>query len=461
MFNSLRGTLSGSLADWIREFLMVKGLQANWRRWLAKPYLSYAILGLLGLALAVVGFVRVLPSLVRVPDHYDFAAYYVAARALNQHETLYDGAAMQRAATIDGQHMAHPLYIYPPFFAAVLRPLASLPFGQAKTIWFLGNIGLFGAMWWLLGHLAQLSWQQRLFGLAGLMLAPPFYDTLLLGQVNMLLLALLTCALALMLRAKPSSSSDLLAGALIGIAAVIKVYPLAFGLIFLLHRRYVASLGVLLGVAGTMLFGILAGGGLDTTLRFFSEVLPSLRGPANAADQSIWPVFERIFTEHQYRYAYLSASNLVELTLKPVIEAPLLGKILAASVAAVIGLLSGRSILRRWRSPSTNERLWFDYGLIIMLTLLLLPVVHSHYFVLLLIPLAWLLQRYQQLAPNQKPYLIIGLLASYGLIVLERYWRFLLNLAATPLFLGWGLVGALILWWLLIRYQPTNATIED
>lgn len=440
---------------------MVHGVRTNWRRWLARPYGMYAMLGLLGLALAVVGFVRVVPSLIRVPDHYDFAAYYVAARALNQHETLYDGAAMQRAATIDGQHMAHPLYIYPPFFAAVLRPLASLPFAQAKTLWFVANIGLFVAMWWLLGRLAQLSWQQRLLGLGLLILAPPFYDTILLGQVNILLLALLTCALALLLRAKPSNRSDLLAGALIGVAAVIKVYPLAFGLIFLLHRRYIASLGVLLGVAGAMLVGIFAGGGWATTLHFFTDVLPSLRGPANAADQSIWPVFERLFTEHQYRYAYLSANNLVELTLKPVIEAPLVGKLLAAGVAATIALLSGRSILRRWRSASTPASLWFDYGLIIILTLLLLPVVHSHYLVLLLIPVAWLLQRYQQLTPKQKPSVIIGLLASYGLIVLERYWRFLLNLAATPLFLGFGLCGALIVWWLLMRYQPAKASIQE
>lgn len=118
---------------------MLKRLQLGWRRWLGMPYLLYGILALGGLALALVGFVRVVPSLIRVPDHYDFAAYYVVARALNQHEMLYDGAAMQRAATIDGQHMAHPLYIYPPFFAAVLRPLASLPFAQAKTIWF-GNV---------------------------------------------------------------------------------------------------------------------------------------------------------------------------------------------------------------------------------------------------------------------------------------------------------------------------------
>lgn len=439
---------------------MLKGLQLGWRRWLGMPYLLYGILALGGLALALVGFVRVVPSLIRVPDHYDFAAYYVAARALNQHEILYDGAAMQRAATIDGQHMAHPLYIYPPFFAAMLRPLASLPFAQAKTIWFLGNIGLFGAMWWLLGHLAKLSWQQRLLGLAMLMLAPPFYDTLLLGQVNMLLLALLTCALALLLRAKPSKTSDVIAGVLIGIAAVIKVYPLAFGLIFLFHRRYFASLGVGLGVVGAMLIGIVAGGGWDTTLRFFNQVLPSLQGPANAADQSIWPVFERLFTEHQYRYAYLSANNLVELILKPVIEAPLLGKLLAAILAGAIAIWSGRSILRRWRSPSTASHLWFDYGLIISLTLLLLPVVHSHYFVLLLIPMAWLLQRYQALASNQKPYLIIGLLASYGLIVLERYWRFLLNFAATPLVLGWGLCGSLLIWWLLMRFQPASATLD-
>src|SRR6266498_967673 len=77
--------------------------------------------------LLLAGFVRILPTLVRVPDSYDFAAYYVAARVLNAGNPLYNSAAMTAAATYSGQAIAFPAYIYPPFLAALLRPIANLP----------------------------------------------------------------------------------------------------------------------------------------------------------------------------------------------------------------------------------------------------------------------------------------------------------------------------------------------
>src|SRR5262245_8940162 len=95
---------------------------------------------IVAIILAIAGFVRILPSLIRVPDNYDFAAYYVAARALNANYPLYDDTYMANAAITSEGIVRFPKYIYPPFFAIVLRPIGLLSFYQAKTLWFFLNI---------------------------------------------------------------------------------------------------------------------------------------------------------------------------------------------------------------------------------------------------------------------------------------------------------------------------------
>ncbi len=111
------------------------------------------LLALFTAALIMGGFIRILPTLIRQPGSYDFAAYYVAARVLNAQDVLYDDARMADAATIGSEKVAFPRYIYPPFFAALLRPLATLPFITASRIWFVFNLV---CLWSAIGLLARL-----------------------------------------------------------------------------------------------------------------------------------------------------------------------------------------------------------------------------------------------------------------------------------------------------------------
>ena len=102
------------------------------------------LLGLAGFARALPTLVRIpdqraLPTLVRIPDQLDFGAYYVAARLINADLPLYQpSSASSAAAGVD--QIPHSGYIYPPFFAAVLRPLAALPYRAAEGLWFGLNI---------------------------------------------------------------------------------------------------------------------------------------------------------------------------------------------------------------------------------------------------------------------------------------------------------------------------------
>jgi hypothetical protein len=226
--------------------------------------------------LLLAGFARILPALIRVPDSYDFAAYYVAARVLNAGDRLYDSATMTAAATSNAQAIAFPAYIYPPFLAALLRPIANLPFRAAKTLWFGFNLVCLCVSLGLLTRLIGLPLRTLVpIGLLALVM-PPIYDTLLLGQVNLLLLILISGSLYLSSQSR-LQRHEILAGFLLGIAAAVKLYPIVIGLSYLIRRRFVALVSMLGGMLTMLIFGSAAGGGPDNTIPIFHRGIAGLR----------------------------------------------------------------------------------------------------------------------------------------------------------------------------------------
>ncbi|XSG75340.1 glycosyltransferase family 87 protein [Herpetosiphon llansteffanensis] len=408
------------------------------------------VLGIGTCCLAVLGLLTAFPAFINRVHQYDFTCYYMGAYVLNQNEPLYRELYPVIEPRIDG--LPYSPYIYPPFFASLLRPLATVVIRPAQTLWLWINLGLLIVGWrWLL-RLITLSRGQAYLLLGFLILFPPLYETLILGQVNLILFGLVLGCLLLLRKPSASAWVDILAGSLIGIAGVIKIYPLAFGLIFIIHRRYRAIAGVIGGIMAAIGVGIWLGGGWQNTIIFFTEIMPNLRHLSNIIDQSIWPFSKRLFQEHNYIYQY--HNQVIYLTLKPLIDAPLLAPIVAVILASTIGIPSIKYFFARWRGDSNPDLLWFDLGLIISLTLLCFPVVHNHYLFLLVIPMSWLMNHARSLASDQRQRLWIGLLMSLLPLVIERFWRFLLDQAPTPIFLSFGFISNVTLWALLIYYRP-------
>lgn len=75
---------------------------------------------LLGAGLFLVGLLRALPAFTQIAFQFDFDYYLRAAGAINKGQSPYQ---------VTG-------YIYPPFFAAALRPLAWFPKATAHLAWF-------------------------------------------------------------------------------------------------------------------------------------------------------------------------------------------------------------------------------------------------------------------------------------------------------------------------------------
>jgi alpha-1,2-mannosyltransferase len=174
-------------------------------------------------------------------DFFDLRIYLAATRWWADGHPLYEYVQPDR---VQGQ-----LYFtYPPFTALLLRPFADLPIGVTIGVLTAGTVlATVVSTWWLVGPVADRHGWPRWF-VAGLAVplvfaTEPSRETITLGQVNMLLVVLI---LADLLHGVPKNSR--LAGAGIGLATALKLYPGVFILYLLLARRWRAAL-VACGVA--------------------------------------------------------------------------------------------------------------------------------------------------------------------------------------------------------------------
>ena len=129
----------------------------------------------------------------------DFAAYWIAAGArrlgldpyVNQVGSanaplLWDGVALFR----------HSRFLYPPLVADLFRPLASLPYLAAKGLFTAAMLGAWLAAGLLVSGRGKLeaAWRERVVFFLASALFFPFYRHLERGQIDLLLLLLLTIA---------------------------------------------------------------------------------------------------------------------------------------------------------------------------------------------------------------------------------------------------------------------------
>ena len=189
-------------------------------------------------ALAVIGATAVHKQ---VRDGNDFPIYWQAARALLAGRSPY--------ATGTGLHG----YVYLPWFAWALVPLALLPLPAAAWCWFVANV----AFTWLAGRalleamrdagvLAHpLALACATFPLVGL-----FHDNLVLGQANLLLLLLVALAVR-----------GAAGGFPLAYAAVLKMPAAVLALPLALRVRWRTLLGVALGLGLAIGVPLLAPGG--------------------------------------------------------------------------------------------------------------------------------------------------------------------------------------------------------
>jgi len=183
-------------------------------------------------------------------------------------------------------------FSYPPIAAVLLAPLALVPMTVAVTALtiatialaalvlrvFLRSVGAAGApaSWWTVGWLLPAA-----------LFLEPIRNTLAYGQVNVALMALVAADCLIPAPRWPR-------GALVGIAAAVKLTPAGFVLFFLLRRDWrAAAVATVTGCACAAVGFALA---WRDSIRYWTSVLAQTGrpgSPAYAANQSIQGVIAR------------------------------------------------------------------------------------------------------------------------------------------------------------------------
>ncbi|MCB5281279.1 MAG: glycosyltransferase 87 family protein [Arthrobacter sp.] len=190
-------------------------------------------------------------------------------------------------------------FTYPPFAALLFAAMATL--GQGGGSLLFTCTALLGAAVlaaWLARHYfrpgnwrnAFADWRFRTMALAGtaaILLLGPWRDTFDFGQINIILMGLILADFALYGKAR-AGHIRWPAGLLIGMAAGIKLTPLAFGLYFLVRRDFKALAWMAAGFFGSI---GLAWAVLPTaSLTFWTKILPDtgrIGGPAYVDNLSV------------------------------------------------------------------------------------------------------------------------------------------------------------------------------
>jgi len=391
--------------------------------------LEVALLAVIGVLLAPSVFLTI-SDLIPLPPQIDFAAYYLAAHAIRGGEDPYVPAVLARLAAHAGIS-AHTPYIYPPFLAVAIQPLAALPYPVAAGIWLAMSAAALMVALVLLRSILTIP--DRVFPLvvAGAFFLPPVHHTLELGQINHFLLLLIVAA-ALQTRA-------LWSGVLIGAAAALKVFPAVFGGVFVVRKHFA-------GIAAAVLVGATAtaasagyGSGHKALERWVHSVALSITGErlVTPNNQSLEAVSARFLEPHTFEAVAVSPARSTRVRLEPLVHAPGYAPVVARAAAVIVILVTIGALLSSRGVPGTLAQC-ARFAVLVAMTLIVLPVVWDHYYVLLLLPIAVLYR-------GGDHRLRVALLAGAALLLFHSYWRLTLY-ARSPVLLSAGLAGVMTIW---------------
>lgn len=194
----------------------------------------------------------------------DFDDYYQAARRLSVGEDPYlsdlkkkFGDAKQNRNRFQDTDVLRILreeagsygsYLYPPLTASLLMPLSYFSYETAAIVFQCLSIFALGLyLFYLYRSAGGAVWQFHLPVILSLILLYLFFEgNSANGNIGFFLILL--CGSGLILSDHERETFRFLGGVLIGVAVMIKVTPIFFGLLFLARRGYAAMAGVVVGI---------------------------------------------------------------------------------------------------------------------------------------------------------------------------------------------------------------------
>jgi hypothetical protein len=328
------------------------------------------------LALAAVGWCG--PAFVqglRPAGHImDFGQEWLSARNLLNGQPVYQEQLPAWERTT-GQHPDPTAMLewnaHPPTAVLLALPFAWMDYPDAQLAWNVVSLGALAGSLYLVwrGLGAPFTVWMLLPTVALLLVCNPLTVQLLQGQLNLILLLLIVAAWA-----SDRSGRPWWAGAFLGVAAAVKLFPGFLFLYFLLRRRWRSV------AAGAVCFAVVTGAtaaleGQLSYMTYVTEVLPGLeKYRADWLNCSLTGFWFRLFNPDASR------------KVTPLWQAPALASAGAlVSSALVVACLA--PVVWRARGRDGGDR---AFALSVTAMLLISPITWNHYLLLLLPPAAWL-----------------------------------------------------------------------
>ena len=386
------------------------------------------------LALLFVAELLPLRHLFRPGSNGDFSAYYLAAAAIAAGHSPYDEEYAARTAQQRGIHRTP--YVYLPSLAVALIPLAHLDYETAAALWKKLSIACLLVAVYLLGSIARVRPRYRIALMACAFLVPAVHTTIEIGQNNLLLLLLLTCAALGGSRLEPGWQSA--GGLALGTAVLAKAFlPLPVLAAWFTSGRWaaLASTAATIIIATTVSIGVV---GWEAFKSWPSAMASSTAGPEFylVYNQSLEAVMNRFCTAGTYSSARFGRFEWI--VVPALFDCGRAGKIAGVALGAAIMTWSW------WvcRGARTPEGVLLAFAVRLTASLVATPIVWEHYYVVLLLPfaVAW---RHRDTMP------MTAVTAAAVLLMLQRYWPFAIFLR-TPFALAFGCAGTLVLWAALV-----------
>ena len=240
---------------------------------------------------------------------YDFAPYYAAWFSARTGHVFYEtntgeaglhGSVFADVKDQMGIEEDFSAYIYPPQFAWLGSKITHLPYRTCQTLWVWLNASMWlGCVCLLLGRRLWVAPRSSAFVVVAALLYPPMAYSLSLGQINILLFAMIVASWWLVRERR-----DFAGGIPIGLAALIKPHIGLILIYFLWTRRWKAA-GSCVATALALTLATLAALGSEPFVTYITDVLPKIStGQAYIANQSAYGVLARWFvSDPDYLFA--------------------------------------------------------------------------------------------------------------------------------------------------------------
>lgn len=300
---------------------------------------------------------------------------------------------------------------HPPTSVLLALPFAALPFTEALPLWNLLSLVALAVSAWLIVHHLHLpfSFWDLLPAVTLLLLCHPFQHQMVQGQLNLVLLLLVTGAWA-----ADRSDRPLWAGTLVALAAAIKLYPAFLFLYFVLRGRWRAvRAGIVAFVLITALTALVLGP--QAYADYFWHVLPRTSlWRSDWHNLSLSGVWFKLFDPRK---------QLPPVEIQPLLWSPVLAW-LGAGCGAVALMAVLYRVVSRLRSPEDAD---LAFAVCVLAMLLVSPITWDHYLLLLVLPIFILWQRLPRGGYGREILMIClfilcwepWMVAEHGLILLD------------------------------------------